>query len=132
MILSGFKTAKEVLDRGALKALAECDDNNARHSLLERLRDYVLPNYDDPQSVYPEIKDQLVAAVKTARTTPRRPIETPFGDLPGVAVDRIVYAVSDILTNYRYVDAATTFDAVRELFPGAESDEERKHLLGVA
>jgi ppGpp synthetase/RelA/SpoT-type nucleotidyltranferase len=127
-----LQNGKEVLDRGALKALAECDDNNARHSLLERFRDYVLPNYDDPQSVYPEIKDQLVAAVKTARTTPRRPIETPFGDLPGVAVDRIVDAVSDILTNYRYVDAATTFDAVRELFPGAESDEERKHLLGVA
>src|SRR5260370_7797932 len=108
MILSGFKTAKEVLDRGALKALAECDDNNARHSLLERFRDYVLPNYDDPQSVYPEIKDQLVAAVKTARTTPRRPIETPFGDLPGVPGHPIVYAVSNTLTNYRHFTAPTT------------------------
>src|SRR5258708_3241905 len=68
-LLSG----KELFDRGALKALAECSDNNARHELLERFRDYVLPNYDDPQSVYPEIKEQLVAAVKAARLTKPRP-----------------------------------------------------------
>ena len=37
---------KELFDRGALKALAECTDNNARYELLERFRDYVLPNYD--------------------------------------------------------------------------------------
>ena len=64
-------SGKELIDRGALKALAECSDNNARHDLLERFRDYVLPNYDDPQSVYPEIKDQLVSAVAAARLTNR-------------------------------------------------------------
>jgi ppGpp synthetase/RelA/SpoT-type nucleotidyltranferase len=40
-------SGKAIFDRGALKALAECEDNNARHELLERFRDYVLPNYDD-------------------------------------------------------------------------------------
>jgi len=70
---------KELFDRGALNALAESADNNARYELLERFRDYVLPNYDDPQSVYPEIKEQLVAGVKAARLTRPRPIEeTPM------------------------------------------------------
>jgi ppGpp synthetase/RelA/SpoT-type nucleotidyltranferase len=127
-LLSG----KELFDRGALKALAECGDNNARHELLERFRDYVPPNYDDPQSVYPDIKEQLVAAVKAARLTKPRPFETPFGSYAGITVDRIVDVVGDILTYLRYVDIEVTFDAICELFPDAQTDEERKHLLGVA
>jgi ppGpp synthetase/RelA/SpoT-type nucleotidyltranferase len=123
---------KELFDRGALKALAECADNNARHELLERFRDYVLPNYDDPQSVYPEIKKQLVAAVKAARLTKPRPIETPFGNIDGVTVERVLEVIADILTFLRYVDSEATFVTVCELFPSAESHEERKHLLGVA
>ena len=127
-----LQSGKELFDRGALKALAKCSDNNALHELLERFRDYVLPNYDDPQSVYPEIKDQLVAAVAAARLTKPRPTETPFGNYPGITVDRVVDVVADILTYLRYIDIEVTLDAVCELFPGALSDEERKHLLGVA
>ncbi len=127
-LLSG----KQLFDRGALKALTECTDNNARHELLERFRDYVLPHYDDPQSVYPEIKEQLVAGVKAARLTTPRPIETSVGSFPGVTVDRVVEVVSDILTYFRYVDIEVTFDAVCELFPDAQTDVERKHLLNVA
>jgi len=126
-LLSG----KALLDRGALKALAECNDNNARHDLLERFRDYVLPNYDEPQSLYPDIKQQLVAAVEAARLTSPRPFETPFGGYPGITVDRLVEVVGDILTYLRYVDVEVTFDAICDLFPGAQSDEERKHLLAV-
>ena len=127
-LLSG----KELFDRGALKALAECNDNNARHEFLERFRDYVLPNYDDPESVYPEIKEQLVAAVKAARLTKPRPFETPFGSYPGITVDRIVDVVGNILTYLRYVDIEVTFDAICELFADGQTDEERKHLLGAA
>ena len=127
-LLSG----KELFDRGALKALAECNDNNARHELLERFRDYVLPNYDDPQSIYPEIKEQLVTTVRVARGTKPQPIETPFGSYPGTTVDRIVEVVGNILTYLRYVDVEVTFDAICELFPDAQTDEERKHLLGIA
>ncbi len=118
-LLSG----KELLDRGALKALAECSDNNARYELLERFQDYVLPNYDDLRSVYPEIKEQLVAAVKAARLTQPRPFETPFGSYPGITVDRIVDLVGDILTYLRYVDVGLTFEAICELYSDAQSDE---------
>lgn len=127
-----LRSGKELLDRGALKALAERDDNNARYDLLEQFRDYVLPNYDDPRSVYPEIKDQLVAAVVATRQTKPRPRETPFGNFPGIAADRIVEIVCDILVHYRYVDIDITFDAICELYPGAAGAEERKHLLAAA
>ena len=113
-------SGKEILDRGALKALAECDDNNARHELLERFRDYVLPNYDDPQSVYLEIKGHIVAAIKAARHAKPRPIEMPIGSYPGVTVERIVDVAAEILEHLRYVDIEITFDAVCELFAGAE------------
>jgi ppGpp synthetase/RelA/SpoT-type nucleotidyltranferase len=127
-LLSG----KELFDRGALKALAECNDNNARHEMLERFRDYVLPNYDDLQGVYPEVRAELVAAVKEARLAKPRPIETPFGNYPGITVDRIMDVVADILTYLRYVDIEATLDSVCELFPDALCDEERRHLLRVA
>jgi len=124
-------SGKELIDCGALKALAD-GDNNERYDLLERFRDYVLPNYDDPKAVYPEISEQLVATVAAARLTKPRPRETPFGNFPGITVDRIVEIVANILTRYRYVDVELTFKAICELFPGAGSAEERKHLITAA
>ncbi|MCP1846747.1 MULTISPECIES: RelA/SpoT domain-containing protein [unclassified Bradyrhizobium] len=124
-------SGKEILDRGALKVLAECSDNNARVELLERFRDYVVPHYDDPASVYPEIKDQLVAAIKAARATKVRPIETPFGNLPGRTAERVAEIATEIFIRLRYVSVEITFDAVCQLFPGAQTDEERKHVLQV-
>ncbi|MEO6945844.1 MAG: RelA/SpoT domain-containing protein [Nitrobacter sp.] len=124
-LLSG----KELFDRGALMALSDCDDNNARLELLERFRDYVLPNYDDHASVYPEIKDSIIAAINAARLTKPRDIETPGGTFPGVSVESIVKVACEILRQVRYVSIEGTFEAVCEVFPGALDDEERKHFL---
>jgi hypothetical protein len=124
-LLSG----KELFDRGALMALSDCDDNNARLELLERFRDYVLPNYDDHASVYPEIKDSIIAAINAARLTKPRDIETPGGTFPGVGVESIVRVACEILRQVRYISIEGTFEAVCEVFPGALDDEERKHFL---
>ena len=126
-LLSG----KELLDRGALKAAIECSDNNERRDVLERFRDYVLPHYDDLESVFADIRDQLVAVVIAARATRQKPIETPFGRFSGTTVDQIVDVVADIFSFVRYVDVEGTFNAICNLFPGALTDQERKHLLGV-
>ena len=83
-------SGKQLFDSGALKALSACTDNNERLALLERFRDYVLPNYDDPPSVYPEIKDSIIAAIKEARLTKPREIETPGGKFPGASIERVV------------------------------------------
>jgi hypothetical protein len=99
---------------------------------LERFATYVLPNYDDIQSVYSEIRSALIATVHRARQTQPRPIETPFGNLPGKTAADIVDIVADILERLRYVDAEATFDSICELYPGAQSDEECQRWLRAA
>jgi len=123
---------KELFDQGALKALSDCDDNNARHALLERFATYVLPHYDDLQSIHAEIRSVVVSAVKEARKTPTRTIETPFGSLPGHTVEDILDIATDILNQLRYLGVEAveaTFDAICELYADATSDTERQCLL---
>ena len=123
---------KELFDQDALIALAKSKDNNELHDLMERFATYVLPNYDDPQSVQHEIRSAVVSAVKQARETPTRPIETPFGAHPGYNLEQIVGVAADILDRLRYINEEAieaTFEAICELFSGTKSDEERNRLL---
>ena len=134
-VLNDFErlsSGKELFDQGPLNALRVCDDNNARHDLLQRFATYVLPYYDDLRSVQADIRSAVVSAVKQARETLTRTIETPFATLPGHTVEQIVSIVADILDRLRYLDeeaVEATFDAISDLFLGAKSDEERKRLL---
>jgi ppGpp synthetase/RelA/SpoT-type nucleotidyltranferase len=73
-------SGKEIIDRRALKTLVECADNNARLDLLERFRDYVLPNYDDPVGVYSECK--LPVANGARETVPVSVIGPPVRPVP--------------------------------------------------
>src|SRR5260221_390503 len=45
---------KALFDRGTLEALAQSHDNNERHHTLSTIEEYVVPNYDDIEAVYPE------------------------------------------------------------------------------
>jgi ppGpp synthetase/RelA/SpoT-type nucleotidyltranferase len=126
-----LRSGKQLFDRGALKALAECGDNDARLELLERFRDYTLPNYDDPVGVYPEFKQSLVAVIKDARATKQRMIETPAGNYPGADADDVAEVACEIINQLRYVSIDLTFDAICELYPGAQSGEERKLLMNL-
>lgn len=134
-VLNDFErlsSGKDLFEQGALNALVECNDNNARHDLLQRFATYVLPHYDDLRSVQSDIRSAVVTAVKQSRETSTRFIETPFGTLPGHTVEQIVSIVADILDHLRYLDeeaVEATFDAISDLFLGAISDEERKRLL---
>jgi ppGpp synthetase/RelA/SpoT-type nucleotidyltranferase len=134
-VLNDFErlsSGKKLFDQGALNALSICEDNNKRYDLLQRFATYVLPNYDDLQSVQHEVRSAVVTAVKQARETPMRPIETPFGAHPGYTVEQIVSVAADILDRLRYINEEAieaTFDVICKLFPGAKSDEERKCLL---
>jgi ppGpp synthetase/RelA/SpoT-type nucleotidyltranferase len=122
-------SGKQLFDNGALKALANCENNDARINLLERFRDYVLPNYDDPVGAYPEIKESIVAAIKDARQTIPQMIKTPIGSFPGATAEPVVQIGCEILSHLRYVSIDLTFDAICELYPEAQNDGERKHLM---
>lgn len=127
-----LSSGKDLFDRGALAALSDCDDNNARYEVLERFATYVLPHYDDIKSVYPEIRSALMIAVHEARATQPRPIETPFGDLPGKTASDVAEIVADILERLRYVDVEATFDSICELYPSSQTEKERQRWLRVA
>jgi ppGpp synthetase/RelA/SpoT-type nucleotidyltranferase len=51
---------KQLFDQGAIDAVVESADNNARAEALDRLANYVLPHYDDVRSEYPNITRRLV------------------------------------------------------------------------
>ncbi len=125
-------SGRELFDKGALKVLADCKDNNERHELLERFKTYVLPHLDDAAGAHAEIRGALVAAVQAARTTKTSPISTPWGDLPGKTTEDVIELAADILDHLRYVSVEAvevTFDALCELYPGAASDKERERIL---
>jgi ppGpp synthetase/RelA/SpoT-type nucleotidyltranferase len=125
-------SGRELFDRGALKVLAECKDNNERHELLERFKTYVLPHLDDPARAHAEIRHALVACVQAARATATEPISTPWGDLPGRTVEDVVELAAEVLDQLRYVSieaVEVTLDALCELYPGAASDKEREQIL---
>ena len=125
-------SGRELFDKGALKVLADCKDNNERHELLERFKTYVLPHLDDAAGAHAEIRGALVAAVQAARTTKTSPISTPWGDLPGKTTEDVIELAADILDHLRYVSVEAvevTFDALCELYPGVASDKERDRIL---
>ena len=127
-----LSTGKELFDQGALVALGDCDNNNARYDCLRRFKDYVLPHYNDLASVYPDIRRSVVGAVEDARKTPMRAIPTEFGPLPGQTVEQIVSLAVDILRYIRYIDVEATFDSLCDLYLETESDVERETLLQLA
>lgn len=125
-------SGRELIDKGALKVLADCKDNNERHELLERFKTYVLPHLDDAAGAHAEIRGALVVAVQAARRTKTSPISTPWGDLPGKSAEDVVELATNILDHLRYVslDAAeATFDTLSELYLGAATDKEAEQIL---
>jgi ppGpp synthetase/RelA/SpoT-type nucleotidyltranferase len=103
---------KALFDRGTLKTLAQCDNNNDRHDTLSGIREYVLPNYDDIRAIYGEVCKALLDAVLSARKSAPKPIELPFGTFPGKTAQDITKLALEILDELRYVDIDITFQSV--------------------
>ena len=131
-IVSDFQRlidGKALFDSDALEAIVEAANNNVRAEALETFAENVLPLYDDPQAIYPEIVARLIVAADRARTTPPIAIDTPYGALPAKTYGDIVKAIADILTRYRYLDIDATLTALQSLYGWAGSEDERKPLL---
>ena len=127
-----LKEGKELFDEGALEAIVGSENNNIRADALESFTDNVLPYYDDVRSEYRLIVERLMEAARIARATPDVPIDTPFGSYPAKTAVDVVAGIAVILETYRYAEVNVTFDALCELFAGAENEAERKPLLQAA
>lgn len=125
-------SGRALFDQGHLQMLAKCSDNNERYDLLERIKTYVLPNLDDPANSHRVMREALVACMDQARTTPQRPISTPWGDLPGQSSEDIAGLCADIVDELRYASLESiepTLDTFCELYARAASDKERGRVL---
>ena len=107
---------KALFGRGVIESLETCTNTNDRHRILFTIKDYVLPHYDDPQGIYPELRRALLKAVEDARRSKVQPIETPFGNLPGKTSQDVTAIVVDILDNLRYIDIEGTFQALGDIY----------------
>ena len=120
---------KALFDRGALETLESCDSNNERYEILSTIAEYVIPNYDDIRAVYPEIRRALETAVQAARNTETKPIETPFGNLPGKTSQDVTLVAVGILNTFRYVDIEATFRSLIGIYKGDQDTEVRKQIV---
>jgi ppGpp synthetase/RelA/SpoT-type nucleotidyltranferase len=124
-----LSSGRRLFDEGALRQLGDCQDNNSRYELLRRFKEYVLPSYDDLEKVHGEVRAAVVSTVLRAYDTETRPIETPFGSLPGRNFEAVAGVAMEVLDYIRYFDVEAAFDAVASLFKAAPNDKARERLL---
>ncbi|QEX20804.1 hypothetical protein FRZ61_07230 [Hypericibacter adhaerens] len=123
---------KKLFDRDLLTAITVASDNNLRHEILISLRDEVIPNYDDVSAIYDDLMASLVSAVKGAKESKPKPIETPFGQLEGKTAADVTSAAVDIIDALRYIDVSKTFDVLCKLFDHAPSEEASQRIIKAA
>jgi hypothetical protein len=102
---------KALFDRGGIEELEAATDNNQRWDLFRKVREHVVPHYDDIAGVYPELLRALVKAITGGRAAPVKAIETDFGNFPGHTAGEVADAALDILDFLRFVDVNATFEA---------------------
>lgn len=127
-----LQQGKELFDRNTIEALKAADNNNDRYELLRRVKDDLLPYYDDVPAVAPEIIRNTVEAIKEARTAPTKAIETPLGNLLGHTAEQVVRAGLELIETLRYVDVQLTFQVLCDLYVSAAADEECRQIIQVA
>jgi ppGpp synthetase/RelA/SpoT-type nucleotidyltranferase len=127
--LQRLASGKELFDRGALRALAACENNNERVELLERYQHYVLPNYADVRDEYPDILTALGETFVTAESAEVVPLDTPFGTLKGKDGSAVAEAAGSILDQLRYVDIKLTLKFLLAMFAAARTDISRARWI---
>jgi len=123
---------KQLFDLGAVDAIVNAADNNERKDAAERLRDDVLPYYDDPQTEFAGIREKLKQAWLAAEATATKSRETPFGNYPGAEPHDATKVIADIVERYRYLDPEATYTFIRDLFVQTNDPKSRMHLIGLA
>ena len=126
-----LRQGRELFDRDALVEIAEAVDNDQRLDRIERFANHVLPNYDDVQAVWPEVRATLLKAVETARVTEPGEIDTGFGVMPGATSDRVEAKVADIFKDLRYLEIEQTLDDALALYASALTNVARDQWLKV-
>ena len=123
---------KTLFDERVLDAALEAANNNDRYDALVKLKDNVLPHYDDLLEVFPEIRDKLEQTWLAAVTTETVPHETPFGNYPGWEPHRVTARISEIMQPLLHIDPDKSYTFIRDLIAQTSNPESREQLLNLA
>ena len=123
---------KALFDAGVLDAVLAAENNNERHEALVRLKDDVLPHYDDLPTVFSEVRDKLKKAWLVAGETETVPHDTPFGSFRGHEPRHVTGQIAGIMERYRYLDPDETYAFVRDLYVQTSDAESRNQLVKLA
>jgi ppGpp synthetase/RelA/SpoT-type nucleotidyltranferase len=126
-----LRQGKELFDRNTVEALRTADNNNDRYEYLHRIKDDLLPYYDDVANMAPELIRSVLETIKKARAAPVKEIETALGNIPGHTAERVVNAALELIENLRYADIQETFRVLCELYVSAGTNEERRRIIQV-
>lgn len=127
-----LQQGKGLFDRNTIEALKDADNNNDRYEHLRRIKNDLLPFYDDVPAVAPELIRAIIVAIKAARTSPVKDIETPMGNLPGHKAEQVTDAGLEIIEVLRYINIQETFRVLCDLYASATTDEECRRIIQAA
>ena len=123
---------KMLFDKGVLDAALTAGNNNDRYEALVRLKENVLPYYDDLPGILPEIRDKLKRTWLAADATETVPHETPFGDYPGWDPHLVTAQIAEIFEQYRYIHPDENYALIRDLYVSTSDPKSRERLLRLA
>lgn len=123
---------KELFDAGVLDAVLTAENNNERYEALARLKDDVLPHYDDVEGLFSEVRNILKRAWLVAGETETVPHETPFGGFGGHKPHQVTGQIAEIMELYRYLDPNETYAFIRDLYVQTSDAESRNQLVKLA
>jgi ppGpp synthetase/RelA/SpoT-type nucleotidyltranferase len=124
-----WQQGKALIDQDIFTKLADADNNNDRYELLTRIKEDLMPQYDDLAVVAGQLRQAAIDAIEAGRKSETKPVETTFGSFEGKSEQDVTEAALAILRPIRYVDIGATFSALRGILPGAKSHQERKTIL---
>jgi len=120
---------RELFDKDIANLLDNAQNNNKRYEILSGLKDYAIPNYDDPPAVYDGLKGPLLRAVKAARATELVPRETTYGNIDGFKADAVTRLVVEIVENLRYADVTGTLQLLINIYRDEPNDAIRQQIV---
>jgi ppGpp synthetase/RelA/SpoT-type nucleotidyltranferase len=123
---------KALFDNGVLDAVLAAKNNNERYEAVVRLKDDVLPHYDNIESIFPEICENLKKAWLLADKTETVPHETPFGGYGGTEPSQVTAQIAQIIEDFRFFDPDETYALIRDLYPETTTAEAKDQLVKLA
>lgn len=121
----------ELFDKDIGSLLNNAQNNNERYEILSKLKDYAIPNYDDPSAAFAGLEGPLLRAVKAARVTEPVPIETKYGNLDGFKTDTVTSLIVEIVESLRYANPNRALQLLIDIYRDEPNENTRQQILNV-